>query len=107
MRFVRHALGPFHRSRRYLQGPAGAVACTRPYSAQRVFGTRDDRISRSRTLNLSTSTDKRGLPEPGPLAAYARLVGEGKIHQDEHQVAALQILQEVCSFYVSLRVFLV
>ncbi|CAN0062183.1 unnamed protein product [Laminaria digitata] len=95
MRFVRYALGPFHRSRRCLQGQVGAVAGARPHSTQRAFGTPGDRISCSRNLNLSTSTGQRGLPEAGPLAAYARLVGEGKIREDEHQLAALHILQEL------------
>lgn len=107
MRFVRYALGPFHRSRRCLQGPVGAVAGTRPYFAQGVFGSLGDRMSCTRTLNLSTSTGQRGLPEAGPLAAYARLVGEGKIREDEHQLAALRILQEVCTFYGSLRMLFV
>lgn len=107
MRFVRYALGPFHRSRRCLQGQVGAIAGARPHSTQRGFGTPGDRISCSRKLNLSTSAGQRGLPEAGPLAAYARLVGEGKIREDEHQLAALHILQEVCTFYVSLRMLLV
>lgn len=76
---------------------------TRPYSAQGDLGTRGNRISCSRKLNLSTSGDQQALQEAGPLAAYARLVGEGKIREDEHQVAALHILQKVRTFYVSLR----
>lgn len=107
MRFIRYALGPFHRRRRCLQGPVGAVAGTRPYSTQGVFGTRGDRTSCSRKLNLSTSGAQPALPEAGPLAAYARLVGEGKIREDEHQVAALHILQKVRTLYVSLRVLFI
>lgn len=107
MRFARYVLGSFHRSRRCLLGRIGAVAGTRPYPAQRVFGTPGDRISYSRKVHFTTGHQQQGLPEAGPLAAYARLVGEGKIHEDEHQLAALQILQEVCTACVILRVLLV
>lgn len=106
MRFVRYALGSFHRSRRCLLGPVGAVAGIGPCPAQQVFGPPSDRISCSRKVHFSTG-HQRGLPEAGPLAAYARLAGEGKIREDEHQVAALQILQEVRTVYGSLHVLLV
>ena len=34
-------------------------------------------------------------PSAGPLAAYGRLVLEGNIREDENQVSALKVLQEV------------
>lgn len=37
----------------------------------------------------------KNTPSTGPLAAYRRLVMEGKIGEDEHQVTALKVLQEV------------
>lgn len=37
----------------------------------------------------------KNAPSTGPLAAYRRLVIEEKIREDEHQVTALKVLQEV------------
>lgn len=96
MRLVRPALDYLRRAGHELYVPRNNVSSARAYSATRSAGTRAAGIYGSRKLELGTRL--RDAPNEGPLAAYARLVLDGKIHEDRHQVTALCILQEVCVF---------
>lgn len=59
------------------------------------------RLHRDGSLRIATyrsTKDAEVVEMSGPLAAYSQLIQEGRVRRDEHQLVALNMLQQVCCF---------
>lgn len=73
------------------------------WGARRIYPPRHVRlraglVQDSRSFGIGKSVEivpANRCPEQGPLPAYIRLVKEGKIREDAHQLTALNVLQQV------------
>lgn len=61
----------------------------------RMFGT-----TKSGETVAANTTGQQRCREAGPLPAYSRLVKEGKIRKDAHQLTALNVLQKVSALCI-------
>lgn len=99
MRLIRPTAGCVCRARLQFQAPRDDDACCRAYSSLISPGENPKfpvKYSKSKVkIKPGSCLLRDSVPKEGPLAAYAQLVREGKIREDEHQVSTLAMLQEV------------
>ncbi|CAM9578224.1 unnamed protein product [Scytosiphon promiscuus] len=89
MPLVRSVVHAYIRTRRRSRPVYGGVPYVRPFCAAQVRGS----FPSSRTPALSPCLTN--VPKSGPLQAYAKLVLQGKIREDKHQVKTLHLLQKL------------
>lgn len=96
MRLARPLLSNGFRVTRAFQTPTQAIGETQP-----DFGTPHG----NHPENLNSLNERVDQETSGPLPAYLKLVQQGSIREDKHQLAAIDVLQQVGSLFFMNSVF--